>query len=46
MVKIRQDQHNLPIYQFKKEITDAVETYPVVVVAGDTGCGKSTQVVV
>lgn len=42
--KIRQDQENLPIFQYKKVITDMVKEHNVVVVAGDTGCGKSTQV--
>ncbi len=44
LVKIRKDQHNLPIYQYKEKIIEAVRQYQVVVVAGDTGCGKSTQV--
>ncbi|XP_035824394.1 probable ATP-dependent RNA helicase DHX34 isoform X2 [Aplysia californica] len=42
--KIRLDQRNLPIYQFKRKILDLVKKHQVVVVAGDTGCGKSTQV--
>ena len=42
--KIRQDQENLPIYQYKSMIIEAVKEHQVVVVAGDTGCGKSTQV--
>ena len=42
--KVRQDQENLPIYQYKSVIIDAVKQHQVVVVAGDTGCGKSTQV--
>ena len=45
LVKIRKDQQSLPIYQYKEKIIEAVRQYQVVVVAGDTGCGKSTQVV-
>ncbi len=44
LVKIRKDQNNLPIFQYKEKIIEAVKSYPVIVVAGDTGCGKSTQV--
>ncbi|KAG8236497.1 hypothetical protein J437_LFUL016409 [Ladona fulva] len=42
--KLRKNQENLPVAQFKKEIVDAVNSNQVVVIAGDTGCGKSTQV--
>jgi hypothetical protein len=34
----------LPITAWKAAILDAVHAHPVVLVAGDTGCGKSTQV--
>ncbi|KAL3866336.1 hypothetical protein ACJMK2_043642 [Sinanodonta woodiana] len=42
--KIRQDQENLPIFQYKSIIVEKIKEHQVVVVAGDTGCGKSTQV--
>ncbi|XP_071098755.1 probable ATP-dependent RNA helicase DHX34 [Haliotis cracherodii] len=42
--KIRSDQENLPIFQYKTMICGMVKRHQVVVVAGDTGCGKSTQV--
>lgn len=32
------------MYHFRNEIVSAVQNERVVVVAGDTGCGKSTQV--
>ncbi|XP_043233038.1 probable ATP-dependent RNA helicase DHX34 [Amphibalanus amphitrite] len=41
--KLREAQRNLPIYQHREEILAAVRDNPVVIVAGDTGCGKSTQ---
>ena len=44
LVKIRRDQENLPIYQYRPHIVGTVKTHQVVIVAGDTGCGKSTQV--
>lgn len=42
--KICTDQQNLPIYQYKEQIIDTVRKNQVILVAGDTGCGKSTQV--
>jgi len=44
LAKIRQDQGHLPIFQYRQHIVDAVRSHQVVLVAGDTGCGKSTQV--
>ena len=44
ILKIRQDQVNLPIFQFKEHILTAVRDHQVILIAGDTGCGKSTQV--
>jgi hypothetical protein len=44
MVKIRHDQQNLPMFQYRDQVIEAVRKYQVIVVAGDTGCGKSTQV--
>lgn len=35
---------DLPIYDCRDEILCMVETYPVVVIQGATGCGKTTQV--
>lgn len=42
--KLRQEQANLPVAQFKNDILEAVKNERVVIIAGDTGCGKSTQV--
>ncbi|XP_011606913.1 probable ATP-dependent RNA helicase DHX34 [Takifugu rubripes] len=44
LAKLRRDQKNLPIFQYRDKIVDLIRLHPVVVVAGDTGCGKSTQV--
>ena len=43
-MKIRRDQESLPIHSYKSAIVTAVQSHQVVIVAGDTGCGKSTQV--
>ncbi|CAB3383855.1 Hypothetical predicted protein [Cloeon dipterum] len=41
---LRGNQATLPVAHYKKEIVEAVRENAVVVIAGDTGCGKSTQV--
>ncbi|CAG4935037.1 unnamed protein product [Colias eurytheme] len=42
--KLRKAQKELPVAKYRDEIVSAVQNEKVVVVAGDTGCGKSTQV--
>lgn len=42
--KLRDCQANLPVAKYKDEIIEAVKNERVVIIAGDTGCGKSTQV--
>ncbi|XP_037301237.1 probable ATP-dependent RNA helicase DHX34, partial [Manduca sexta] len=42
--KLRQAQQELPVAKYRHEIVSAVQNEKVVVIAGDTGCGKSTQV--
>ncbi|OTF81470.1 ATP-dependent RNA helicase DHX34-like protein, partial [Euroglyphus maynei] len=42
--KLLQFQQNLPIYEYKETILDKIRSNSVVLIAGDTGCGKSTQV--
>lgn len=42
--KLRRDQANLPVAQYRDKIISAVKNERVVIIAGDTGCGKSTQV--
>ena len=44
-MKLKKDQANLPISHFREQIVDAVSNNQVVIIAGDTGCGKSTQVI-
>uniref|UniRef100_H2ZFU9 Uncharacterized protein n=1 Tax=Ciona savignyi TaxID=51511 RepID=H2ZFU9_CIOSA len=42
--KLKSEQANLPIANFKEKIVQSVKESQVVIIAGDTGCGKSTQV--
>ncbi|CAB4041529.1 probable ATP-dependent RNA helicase DHX34, partial [Paramuricea clavata] len=42
--KLKSDQASLPISQFRDVIVQHVTDHQVVIVAGDTGCGKSTQI--
>ncbi|KPJ03134.1 putative ATP-dependent RNA helicase DHX34 [Papilio xuthus] len=42
--KLRQTQRDLPVAKYREEIRAAVKNERVIIVAGDTGCGKSTQV--
>lgn len=44
LTKIRDTQRNLPVAQYKQDIIEAVRNERVVLIAGDTGCGKSTQI--
>lgn len=37
-------RRNLPIWKFKDELLQAVNHNQVVIICGETGCGKSTQV--
>lgn len=41
---LRKSQKELPIYEFKQTILQTLEKHNVLLIAGDTGCGKSTQV--
>lgn len=42
--KLRKTQKSLPIYKFKEKIKECLEKEQILIIAGDTGCGKSTQV--
>ena len=45
-MKLKKDQESLPISNFKEQIVNALGCNQVVIIAGDTGCGKSTQVII
>ncbi|XP_058107059.1 DExH-box ATP-dependent RNA helicase DExH6 isoform X2 [Magnolia sinica] len=42
--KIIEDRSKLPIVSFKDVITSTLESHQVVLVSGETGCGKTTQI--
>ncbi|XP_058447620.1 probable ATP-dependent RNA helicase DHX34 [Malaya genurostris] len=44
LMKLRKAQAELPVAKYKDEIVSAVRNETVLILAGDTGCGKSTQV--
>ena len=44
MEQIDEARSKLPIAAFREKITAAVNDYQVVLIAGETGCGKTTQV--
>lgn len=44
LAKLQQERAALPIAQYGARVLQALKEHQVVVVAGDTGCGKSTQV--
>lgn len=39
-----QSRMQLPMWQFREQVVDTVEQEQVVIICGETGCGKSTQV--
>lgn len=41
--KMAQDRASLPIYPYREELLEAVREYQVLVVVGETGSGKTTQ---
>nr|CDS28647.1 ATP dependent RNA helicase DHX34 [Hymenolepis microstoma] len=42
--RLKRDRENLPIAAFRQQLIDELDGQQVLVIAGDTGCGKSTQV--
>ena len=41
---ISQFRKNLPIYKYRKNIISKIEKNKVVIISGETGCGKTTQI--
>ncbi|KAH9313575.1 hypothetical protein KI387_022202, partial [Taxus chinensis] len=42
--EVEEKRKNLPIVMMEQEIMEAVNEHPVVIICGETGCGKTTQV--
>ncbi|XP_031716040.1 ATP-dependent RNA helicase DHX29 [Anarrhichthys ocellatus] len=42
--KLKAQREQLPVFQHRHRVLEALQRHPVVVVAGETGSGKSTQI--
>ena len=42
-MSIKQQRESLPVYKFRQQLLDAVKEYQLMIVVGDTGSGKTTQ---
>ena len=42
-MSIKQQRESLPVYKFKKQLIDAIHNNQLLIVVGDTGSGKTTQ---
>ncbi|KAL1837899.1 hypothetical protein VTJ49DRAFT_3266 [Mycothermus thermophilus] len=42
--RMLESRMQLPMWQFRQQVVDAVDQNQVVIICGETGCGKSTQV--
>ncbi|CAH0400477.1 unnamed protein product [Chilo suppressalis] len=42
--QMKEDTNNLAINEYKQQILDRISGFPVVIIEGPTGCGKTTQV--
>nr|XP_020476761.1 ATP-dependent RNA helicase DHX29 isoform X1 [Monopterus albus] len=42
--RLRAEREQLPVFQHRHGVLEALQRHPVVVVAGETGSGKSTQI--
>jgi len=43
-IKLKEKRSTLPIFSFREEILKLVAGHQIIIVSGETGCGKSTQV--
>eukprot|EP00058_Branchiostoma_floridae_P019398 XP_002604888.1 hypothetical protein BRAFLDRAFT_264370 [Branchiostoma floridae] len=43
-LSIQQQRQRLPVFKYRNQILYLVERYQTVVIVGETGCGKSTQI--
>ncbi|CAK9295337.1 unnamed protein product [Gordionus sp. m RMFG-2023] len=41
---IRETRKSLPIYSYRQELLDAIEQHQILIVEGETGSGKTTQI--
>ena len=43
-MSIREVQRSLPIYPFKEDLIRAVKEHQILIIEGETGSGKTTQI--
>mgnify|MGYP001800319144 CR=1 FL=1 len=43
-MSIEETQKSLPIYPFKEDLLAAIEAHQVLIIEGETGSGKTTQI--
>jgi HrpA-like RNA helicase len=43
-VKISEQRKTLPIYSFREDIVNTIKTHQILILVGETGSGKTTQI--
>ena len=43
-MSIKETQESLPIFPFKEDLIEAIRTHQVLIIEGETGSGKTTQI--
>ncbi|KAK9464417.1 putative ATP-dependent rna helicase dhx8 [Lipomyces arxii] len=43
-LSIKEQRESLPVYKLRQELIDAIREHPLLIVVGDTGSGKTTQI--
>ena len=41
---LQENRQLLPVYKFREDLLDAIDRFPVLIVVGETGSGKTTQI--
>ena len=41
---LAETRQKLPIYSFRQELLNAIRDHQILIVEGETGCGKTTQI--
>lgn len=44
MLSIEETQRSLPIWPFRQDLLDSIENYQIIIIEGETGSGKTTQI--
>jgi ATP-dependent RNA helicase DHX8/PRP22 len=42
-LSMKEQREGLPVFKFRKQLLEAVQSYQILIVVGDTGSGKTTQ---